>query len=526
MNFAEIKNALAAHPLFGNGKTWKLSPDAFPFTPQLRSQLDALGNAALAFYRALERLYLASANDQKILRNGTLRAPWVAPLLDRGKPPQLVAHQRAKSLAGTLPPVIRPDLLICNDGFALTEFDSVPGGIGLTAFLNKLYALPQNPGQNSERAAETPSMLTLFFDAVARGNADASIAVAVSDESADYRPEFEFLAEKLRAAGKKIFVCHPNELQIRTENPTPFPPRDTDGNASASANDGNAPHNADGRALRRDAAADGVFLHGEKINVIYRFFELFDLGNVAAADALFRAVERGSVAVLPPMRAFQEEKMSLALLHHPTLFPFWQEALGEKNFAFLTRLVPETRIVEPTPERGLPASAVLLAPTVSGRAIRDWHELADAPRRDRDLVLKASGFDATAWGARSVTVGCDASQSEWRAAVEAALASAREKNSLFVVQRFRKPMRLEHAVFDAFGNVVPASGRVRICPYYFVIPAEKSVGNGAAATRREGTSVAAARERVVLGGALCTFCPADKKIIHGMSDAVLVPCAF
>lgn len=499
MNFAEIKNALAAHPLFGNGKTWKLSPDAFPFTPQLRSQLDTLGNAALAFYRALERLYLASANDKKILRNGTLRAPWVAPLLDRGKPPQLVAHQRAKSLAGTLPPVIRPDLLICNDGFALTEFDSVPGGIGLTAFLNKLYALPQNPGQNSERAAETPSMLTLFFDAVARGNADASIAVAVSDESADYRPEFEFLAEKLRAAGKKIFVCHPNELQIRTENPMPFPPR-----------------NADGRTLRRDAAADGVFLRGEKIDVVYRFFELFDLGNVAAADALFRAVERGSVAVLPPMRAFQEEKMSLALLHHPTLFPFWQEALGEENFAFLTRLVPETRIVEPTPERGLPASAVLLAPTVSGRAIRDWRELADAPRRDRDLVLKASGFDATAWGARSVTVGCDASQSEWRAAVEAALASAREKNSLFVVQRFRKPMRLEHAVFDALGNVVPASGRVRICPYYFIIPAEKSVGNGAAA----------ARERVVLGGALCTFCPADKKIIHGMSDAVLVPCAL
>lgn len=498
MNFAEIKNALAAHPLFGNGKTWKLSPDAFPFTPQLRTQLDALGNAALAFYRALERLYLASANDKKILRNGTLRAPWVAPLLDRGKPPQLVAHQRAKTLAGTLPPVIRPDLLVCNDGFALTEFDSVPGGIGLTAFLNELYALPQNSGQNSERAARTPSMLTLFFDAVARGNADASIAVAVSDESADYRPEFEFLAEKLRAAGKKIFVCHPNELQIRTENPTPFPP----------------------------CNADGVFLRGKKIDVVYRFFELFDLGNVAAADALFRAVERGSVAVLPPMRAFQEEKMSLALLRHPTLFPFWQEALGEENFALLTRLVPETWIVEPTPERGLPASAVLLAPTVSGRAIRDWNELADAPRRDRDLVLKASGFDATAWGARSVTVGCDASQSEWRAAVEAALAAAREKNSLFVVQRFRKPVRLEHAVFDALGNVVPASGRVRICPYYFVIPAEKSVGNGAAAARREETSVSAARERVVLGGALCTFCPADKKIIHGMSDAVLVPCAL
>ena len=32
------------------------------------------------------------------------------------------------------------DLLLTEDGFALTEIDSVPGGIGLTAFLNELYA--------------------------------------------------------------------------------------------------------------------------------------------------------------------------------------------------------------------------------------------------------------------------------------------------------------------------------------------------------------------------------------------------
>jgi hypothetical protein len=27
-----------------------------------------------------------------------------------------------------------------------------------------------------------------------------------------------------------------------------------------------------------------------------------------------------------------------------------------------------------------------------------------------------------------------------------------------------------------------------------------------------------------LSGILATFCPADKKIIHGMSDAALLPC--
>jgi len=44
------------------------------------------------------------------------------------------------------------------------------------------------------------------------------------------------------------------------------------------------------------------------------------------------------------------------------------------------------------------------------------------------------------------------------------------------------------------------AGRLRLCPYYFVV-------NGEAR----------------LSGALATFCPPDKKIIHGMQDAALLP---
>lgn len=459
MNFSEIKNALNAREFLA-GKTWKISPDAWTFPPSFRDELSALGTAALAFYRALEKLYLASAENKKILRNADLRAPWVAPLLDRGKPPRLIAHQRARTLAGTLPPIIRPDLLICENGFALTEFDSVPGGIGLTAFLSKIY--------DAHGAQKMPE---LFLASVAHGNANARIAIAVSDEASSYRPEFEQLAEDLRSrADATVFVCHPNALEI---------------------------------------SADGVFFNGEKIDIIYRFFELFDLKNVAKIDELFEATERGNVKVTPPMRAFQEEKMSLALLHHPSLSTFWAESLGEENFSFLKKIVPETWIVEPTPTGGLPASAALLAPKIGGRAIRDWSELADAQRRERELVLKASGFDENAWGSRSVTIGIDASREEWNAAISHAIASANEKNSLYVLQRFRKPARLSHRVFDNDGNEVSATGRVRICPYYFIVP-EK---NGS------GTSP-------VLGGALCTFCPPDKKIIHGMSDAVLLPCVL
>ena len=439
---------------FFGKKTWKLSPDAWSFTDEQLAELSEIGNAAFAFYRAAEKLYLASAEKRSVLRNKKLYTPWVSDVFDRGKPERLIKHQRARILAGTFPPVIRPDLLITEKGFALTELDSVPGGIGLTAFLSRFYACGN-------------AMPELFLNAITCGNLRSCVAVAVSDEASDYRSEFEWLASELRKNGAKIKVCHPNDLEI---------------------------------------SKDGIFLQGEKIEVIYRFFELFDLKNVADAEALTDSVERGNVVVTPPMRPFQEEKSALALLHHPTLFPYWEEALGQKYFLLMRKIVPETWLVEPTPEKGLPAGAVLLAPQIDGRAIREWSELAAAPKRERNLVLKASGFDETAWGARSVTVGTDVSQTEWAIALERAIASGREKNVLYVLQRFHKPAKLPHRVFDVSGQGVPAYGRVRICPYYFV-----GYENGV-------------RSRVRLGGALCTFCPPDKKIIHGMSDAVLMPC--
>ena len=46
------------------------------------------------------------------------------------------------------------------------------------------------------------------------------------------------------------------------------------------------------------------------------------------------------------------------------------------------------------------------------------------------------------------------------------------------------------------------SGRARLSPYYFV-----------------------SGEKTELAGILATICPADKKVIHGMKDAVMVPCA-
>src|SRR6185312_8612500 len=103
------------------------------------TQLEAIGTACLEFHQALETLYLRSVAGKNLLRNKPLLAPWVADYLDRGKPPALVAHARDPKNRGVFPTVLRPDLLLTDEGFALTELDSVPGGIGLTAFLNRLY---------------------------------------------------------------------------------------------------------------------------------------------------------------------------------------------------------------------------------------------------------------------------------------------------------------------------------------------------------------------------------------------------
>jgi len=116
-----------------------------------------------------------------------------------------------------------------------------------------------------------------------------------------------------------------------------------------------------------------------------------------------------------------------------------------------------------------------------------------------------SGFSEHAWGARSVYLGSDLSHADWAAAVDAALAGF--DRSPCVLQRFHKPKVVESTYYDfAADQLVPMPGRVRLCPYYFVR------GDGDAA-------------RAQLGGVLATICPSDKKIIHGMRDAILAPCA-
>ena len=118
---------------------------------------------------------------------------------------------------------------------------------------------------------------------------------------------------------------------------------------------------------------------------------------------LARLVEEGKLVVTPPMKHFQEEKLSLALFWHHRLRGFWEENLRPDELEVLRSLIPKTWILDPV---AVPPGATVDGPPAQGKQLGDWMELAKASKKERALVIKASGFHETAWG-RSVVIGDD-----------------------------------------------------------------------------------------------------------------------
>ncbi len=425
---AAVRAALPAGGLFA-GHDWRVSPQPFALGPELARDLESLGRVLLQFYRAVNLLYRRSVDG---------KAPaWVAQWLDQGKPAELIERQRDPAFKSEVPRVIRPDVLLTENGFAISELDSVPGGIGLTQWLNQTYA-----GLGEDVVGGADGMLQGFASIFG----DASrVQLVVSEEAATYRPEMAWLAGRL---GERF--------QLRDGSFTDF------------------------------AAGDAV----------YRFFELFDLANVANSGPIADLAARKQIRLTPPLKPIFEEKLLFALLWNRNLRPYWRQELGEGFLQRLLQIVPQTWVVDPTP---LPPQGAF-----PGLDLTDWTQLKALSQRDRDLILKISGFDETAWGARGVHLGSDMSTADWSAAVDHALAAW--PRAPHIVQRYHKPRTVEAAYVDpTLGTTIPMPGRVRLCPYYFVSGELDSA-------------------RPQLGGVLATVCPADKKIIHGMRDAILAPC--
>ena len=417
-----------------------------------------LGPQLLRFYRAVNRLYLESVRKTQ--------PAWVAGYLDQGKPEGLIAYSRMKRFRDHLPAVIRPDIIPTSDGMVITELDSVPGGIGLTAALSHAYA---DFSSSSDVSAQIIGGRDGMVDGFAtmlreqRGQHEGVVAIIVSEEAKDYRPEMTWLAAELSARGLPTYCVEPRQIRFTEE------------------------------ALLLTTEAGNL-----PIGLIYRFYELFDLPNIPKGELIQYTIKKGRASVTPPYKPALEEKSAFALLHHPTLAPYWRTELGEDHFLHLTTIMPRTWILDPAP---VPPSAVIPSLSIGGRAVMNWHDLAEATQKERHFVIKPSGFSELAWGSRGVSVGHDLPQSEWTAAISSALQAFH--HNPYVLQEFHKGRQYEVNYFEPVtGELRAMAGRTRLSPYYFVTG-----------------------ESAHLAGILATIVPADKKVIHGMKDAVMVPCA-
>ena len=421
LTLSQLKAALPTGGLFGGG-AWRWSPEPLALTAAEARAITRLGHPLAKFQQASDTIYRRSAQGKL--------PTWISGLLDEGKPDWMVKLQREPGLAEQFPRVIRPDLILGHDGPAMSELDSVPGGIGVTAWLSQVYA-----DAGFEVLGGRDGMIEGFRSLLPDGG-----AILVSDESADYRPEMEWLAEQLGAAWNVVAA---EEYQ------------------------------PDGRDL-------------------YRFFELFDWESIPLARRLAEQSAAGEIRITPPFKPHLEDKLWLALLWSPALRKIWSQSLRENHLKRLREIVPFGWVLDPEP---LPPHASL--PRLDAHS---WDEVANFSQKERQLVLKISGFHESAWGSRGVFIGHDLPASEWKEKLHEALESSGEQP--WILQEFRESRIVEHPVFNDDGSIEMMRGRVRLCPYFF------TDGNGE-------TSFA---------GCLATLVPADKKKIHGMSDGVLIPC--
>ncbi len=200
-------------------RQWLWSPEPFQLTKGQRKTLLGLGHPLHRFQQTCDEIYQGSAS-------GKLPG-WIARLLDAGKPDWLIAEQRKASRRGVTPRVIRPDLLLTEEGFVASELDGVPGGIGTLGWLSRTYA-----AAGFEILGGAEGMMEGFTSLFPEG-AD----ILVSEESGDYRPEMDWLVKQL----KGDFAVHQAE---------------------------------DWQLGERDA---------------YRFFELFDWENISSVRELAEA---------------------------------------------------------------------------------------------------------------------------------------------------------------------------------------------------------------------------------------------
>ena len=212
---------------------WRISPEPFWLSTEQKNELEELGNNLHRFYKAANTLYHQS-------RKG-LQPDWIAEYLDIGKPTQITEMGLWNRIKSHLPLVMRPDLLLTEEGFKLVEMDSIPGGIGFTAQISHLYS---DLGYNLVGGRN--GLVEGFYNALSTSTntEKPTVAFVVSDESESYRAEMQWIADQFRQNHTRAYCLHPRDI-----------------------------HFDDVGLFAKDEG------HKFRIDAVYRFFELFDFKN-------------------------------------------------------------------------------------------------------------------------------------------------------------------------------------------------------------------------------------------------------
>ena len=337
-----IREALPPGGLLA-GLEWRISPEPFPLAQNLAREIESLGRVVLQFYRAVNLLYRKSVAGQQ--------PEWVARWLDLGKPAELIAWQRSPAFKNDVPRVIRPDLLLTDNGLRITELDSVPGGIGLTAWLNQTYS-HSHSALRTPRSSAAPMASCAASQQLLR--CKTSGLIVVSEEAATYKPEMVWLAEQLNAQGRSTFTVQP--------------------------------------------ATFNQFAQGD---AVYRFFELFDLANVSNARRIFEVAAEKKIRPNATSQTGVRREAAFCVALEPAPPGFLAPGIGR-------------RLLHPAPTNGSlhvghGSGALAAQGAIPELNLTDWRQLKTMSQKERELILKVSGFSEHAWGARGVFLGSDLS---------------------------------------------------------------------------------------------------------------------
>lgn len=180
----------------------------------------------------------------------------------------------------------------------------------------------------------------------------------------------------------------------------------------------------------------------EDYDGIYRGFYLHEAVHNPRLQELLEDTH-----VLPPVAPRLEEKALMGMMFDPEFEDYFKQMAG---FETLKNIMPKTWVLS---EDNVPEE------------FDSWDDLVNMSRRQRQYVLKISGFsDDGSWG-RGVTFLSRLSKEDCARAIKEAM----ESDATYIIQEFKKGSKFEHPYFDFNAEEIKTmKGKVRCTPYYSV----------------------------------------------------------